>query len=105
MSEHGDCFGEAVVVASRLCAECPPGAVLVDATTAEVRGRRRDPPIERLAERSLKGFDEPREIWTVAPTAVADARVADALEQVYGREEEAARIESTWTSAAGPSLV
>ncbi len=105
VSEHGDCFGEAVVVASRLCAQCSPGAVLVDATTAEVRGRRRDPPIERLAERSLKGFDEPREIWTVAPAAVADARDADVLEQVYGREEEAARIERAWTSAAGPSLV
>ena len=105
VSEHGDCFGEAVVVASRLCAQCPPGAVLVDATTAVVRGRRRDPPIERIAEQSLKGFDEPREIWTVAATAVAGARVADAVKQVYGREEEAARVGSTWTSAAGPSLV
>ncbi len=33
VSEAGDCFGEPVVVASRLCAQCPSGAVLVDATT------------------------------------------------------------------------
>jgi class 3 adenylate cyclase len=105
VSEHGDCFGEAVVVASRLCAHGQPGSVLVDAATVVVRGRRRDPPLERLAEQSLKGFDEPREIWTVAPTAVAGRRVADAVEPVYGREAETARIESAWASAAGPSLV
>jgi AAA ATPase domain len=105
VSEQGDCFGEAVVVASRLSAQCPPGSVFVDATTVVVRGRRRDPPIERLADLPLKGFDEPREIWTVAPYTTPEARAVDAFEQVYGREEEAARIEAMWRSAAGPSLV
>jgi AAA ATPase domain len=103
VSEHGDYFGEAVVVASRLCAQCPPAAVLVDATTVVVRGRRRNPPIERFAEQSLKGFDEPREIWTVVPTVVG--RAVDAPEPVFGREDEAARIERAWSSTSGPSLV
>ena len=92
VSEHGDCFGEAVVVASRLCAQCPPGSVLVDATTVVVRGRRRDPPIERLAAAVTEGIRRAAGDLDVSPpAAVADARAADALEQVYGREEEAAQ--------------
>ena len=68
-------------------------------------GAGRDPPVERFAELSLKGFDEPREIWTVSPHAVPGAHAVDAFGQVYGREEEAARVEDVWTSSTGPSLV
>jgi hypothetical protein len=106
VAENGDFFGEAVVVASRLCAVCPPGSVLIDATTVVVRGRRREPPIERFAELALKGFDDPRETWTVsaAPESSVRARKA-ASDDVYGREDEASQIEAALTPAWEPVLV
>ena len=106
VTENGDVFGEAVVVASRLCAQCPPGAVLVDAGTIVVRGQRRDPPVERFGELSLKGFDGTRDVWTVSTAAVPPApRASTALAAVYGRDDEAARIEAAWTPTTGPVLV
>jgi hypothetical protein len=105
VSENGDCFGEPVVVASRLCAQCPSGTVLVDATTVGVRGLRHDPPVERFGDLPLKGFDEPREVWTVTPPAVRRAPAGDASEPAHGRDDEAARIEAAWRTATGPALV
>lgn len=106
VAENGDVFGEAVVVASRLCAQCPPGAVLIDATTVVVRGRRTEPPVERFGDLSLKGFDETRDVWTVSAAGGPAARAtAPAAEDVYGRDDEAARIEAAWTSPVGPVLV
>ena len=68
MSERGDLFGEPVVVASRLCDVCPVGAVFIDATTVVVRGNRHD----RLSLHDrlmLRGFDAPRDVWSVTSRA------------------------------------
>ncbi len=53
----------------------------------------------------LKGFDEPREIWTVTPPAPRPTPPGDASEPAYGRDQEAARIEAAWQTANGPALV
>src|SRR5262245_15248530 len=98
VSENSDVFGEAVVVASRLCAQCPTGAVLIDSGTIAVRGQRREPPVERFAALSLKGFDDTRDVWIVSAAAVPPAAgVSAAPAEVYGRDDEAARIEAAWS--------
>ncbi len=104
--EAGDCFGEAVVTAFRLCAQCPVGAALVDAATATVRGGRRDPPVERYDRLTLRGFDRPTDVLRVGigadNGAVAIGATAEA--PLVGRDELVDRVGSAWRSRPG-SLV
>ena len=60
----GDYYGPVVNLASRLTNEAVPDEVLVDRTTAE------HPDVTAVAagRRSLKGFAEPVEVWTVTET-------------------------------------
>jgi DNA-binding SARP family transcriptional activator len=101
--EAGDCFGEAPVVAFRLCDRCPEGSVLVDAATVAVRGRRRDPPVRRFETLLLRGFDDPHDVWIVdlppEPVTAAGATGEATADRVYGRRDESALIESAWDAS------
>ena len=57
--EDGDYFGDPVVEASRLCALCEGGQVLVTETVKTLAGRRCPHPFTALGDRELKGLPEP----------------------------------------------
>src|SRR5918994_48971 len=97
--DDGDCFGEPVVLAFRLCDHCPPGAVLVDSATVVVRGRRRDPPIEAFGPLRLRGFDDPVDAWRVVPRGEEPAMSDDDDDPVaiVGRDPELQRISAVAT--------
>jgi DNA-binding SARP family transcriptional activator len=102
-----DCFGEAAVVAFRLCDRCPAGAVLVDAATVAVRGRRRDPPVRQFKQLLLRGFDDPHDVWIVNPPPEPATGVTDdsTPEPVYGRHDESAQIEAAWDASTTTLVV
>ena len=97
--EDGDCFGEAVVVAFRLCEQCPPRMALVDSATALIRGRRRDPPVESYARLLLRGFEQPSDVFAVAATDEEVTGREPATAPLVGRVDALARVESAWRSS------
>ena len=105
MSEHGDLFGEPVVVASRLCDACAAGEVLIDATTIVVRGNRREPAATLHDRLMLRGFDTPRDVWSVAERRPPVAPASSPSEPAIGRDEDVVRIRETWATTAGSTLV
>jgi class 3 adenylate cyclase len=94
--EAHDCFGEAVVVAFRLCDRCPAGSVLVDAATVTVRGRRRDAAVEPLGPVVLRGFDEPVEVWSMRLDDDRPPGPSETDLPVVGRDGEASRVATSW---------
>ena len=64
VTEEGDLFGAAVSLASRVCAHCDPGGILVSTAVRELAVGKGFKFIDRgVAE--LKGFDEPVRLWSV----------------------------------------
>ncbi len=64
--ESGDWLGAAAIEASRLCADAAGGSVLVaDATVRLSRGRSSH-HLRLLGERTLRGFDEPLDVYELA---------------------------------------
>jgi hypothetical protein len=102
--EGADCFGEAAVVASRLCDAAASGEMLVAPTTASIRGRRIDPPLRQGGPRRLKGFDEPVAAFALEEV-VAD--VSDDLpdmgpaRRALGRDDTLDVIRAGWRDAPG----
>ncbi len=105
MSERGDLFGEPVVVASRLCDVCPVGAVLVDATTVVVRGNRHQPAVSLHDRLMLRGFEAPRDVWSVTSRGPAGATSSRSAEPAIGRDDDVAAIRDALATATGSTLV
>ena len=64
VTEEGDLFGAAVSLASRVCAHCDPGGILVSTAVRELAVGKGFKFADRgLAE--LKGFDEPVRLYAV----------------------------------------
>ncbi len=64
-------------MASRLCDACPAGEVFVDATTVVVRGNRHEPAVALHDRLMLRGFDAPRDVWSVKERLRAGAQRID----------------------------
>ena len=105
MSERGDLFGEPVVVASRLCDVCPVDAVLVDATTVVVRGNRHRPAVSLHDRLMLRGFEAPRDVWSVTSRGPAVATSSQPAEPAIGRDDDVAAIRDALATATGSTLV
>jgi adenylate cyclase len=85
IADGTDLHGDAVNVAARLQAECPPGGICV---TRPVRDHVRDRlnlTFEELGALSLKNIARPVEAFVVQP--VADATAPKSVEQVLARGE------------------
>ena len=105
MMERGDLFGEPVIVASRLCDACPAGEVFVDATTVVVRGNRHAPAVALHDRLMLRGFDAPRDVWSVTKRPAATVRRSTSAEPALGRDADVAMIHDTWTATAASTLI
>lgn len=70
--EAGDLFGEAVVVASRLCAVAEAGGVLATTVTVQVADRGLHARVDHLGPRSLKGLPGEVEVSRLRWAEVAD---------------------------------
>ena len=105
MSERGDLFGEPVVVASRLCDVCPVGDVLVDAATIVVRGNRHEPAAALQERLMLRGFDAPRDVWSVTVRPLAATRAPRSAEPAIGREGDVEAIRDLLRAATGSALL
>ena len=64
-TEEGDYFGEPVVEAARLCAECDGGQILAAEAVRILSGRRSPHPFAALGERELKGLPAPVSVLEV----------------------------------------
>ena len=102
-----DCFGEAVVIAARLCAGAEAGQVLVAPSTVAMRGRRDDPLVRALPPRTLKGFDEPLDVHQIeaAVAATPGAAVGAPRAELVGRSEVVASITDSWDVSASRPVV
>ncbi|HLN17692.1 MAG TPA: AAA family ATPase [Acidimicrobiales bacterium] len=58
-TEDGDYFGDPVVEAARLCAQCDGGQILASDAVRVMVGRRSPHPFNPIGERELKGMPEP----------------------------------------------
>jgi hypothetical protein len=99
-----DCFGEAAVVATRLCGLAAAGQTLVAPSTDVVRGGRFEPPLVSVGRHSLKGFDESMEVLQVVRTR-SEPRSSDAAVSLVGREAAVAAIEAAWAIQPAPLVV
>jgi tetratricopeptide (TPR) repeat protein len=94
--------GDVVNTASRLQAEAPPGAVLVDEATQ--RATRRAIRYEERPPVVVKGKAEPLSVWVaVEPTARFGADVEDDGAPLVGRSAELALVIDAFGRAAGGS--
>lgn len=66
VGEDGDVYGDVVNVASRIQAEAEPGATFVSLDVWRQLRRRPTFAFESAGARSLKGLDEPIDVWTVS---------------------------------------
>ena len=105
MSERGDLFGEPVVVASRLCDVCPVGQVLVDAATIVVRGNRHEPAVALQERLMLRGFDTPRDVWSVTVRPAAVTHSPRSAEPAIGRDGDVEVIRELLGAASGSALI
>lgn len=72
-TDGDDCFGAAVVEASRLCSVAAGGQILASETTRLVAGDHR--PLRAVGELELKGLPQPMRAWEAEWSAEASARV------------------------------
>jgi class 3 adenylate cyclase len=103
--ERGDLFGEPVIVASRLCDVCPAGEVFVDATTVVVRGSRHAPAVTLHDRLMLRGFDAPREVWSVTEGPAPPVRRPSPVEPALGRDADVSMIRDAWAATAASTLI
>jgi class 3 adenylate cyclase len=101
-------IGETPDLAARLQAAAAPGEVMIAASTHRVVGRMFD--CRALAATEVKGLPQPVEAWHVrgeiAGVSRFDARRADALSPLVGRQEEMALLLRRWDQAKlGEGLV
>ncbi len=82
--EDGDCFGDPVVEAARLCACASSGQILAAQVVKAMAGRRGRFPYRGLGPLELKGFPEPLETFEVGwePAGARDVPWSNAME--YG---------------------
>ena len=72
---------------------------LVDAATALIRGRRRDPPVVPHARLLLRGFEQPSDVFAVAATDEELTSREPVTAPLVGRVDAVARVESAWRSS------
>ena len=105
--ENGDVFGDAVVVASRLCSAAAPGQVLVTDIVRGLAGNRGGFEWERVGDLFLKGIQEP----VAASAARAACEETTKLrmphaprsrpgELFVGRAEELELLTTAWKDSA-----
>lgn len=103
--EEGDCFGEPVIEAARLCDEAEGGQILCSDVVRALARRRGGHQFGEAGELELKGLPEPVVAWSVAWAAESDARpplVSLATRSPFpfvGRVAERGIITSAWTKA------
>jgi class 3 adenylate cyclase/tetratricopeptide (TPR) repeat protein len=101
--EDGDYFGDPVVEASRLCAECQGGQILASDVVLAIAGRRNQHECRPLGELALKGLPDPVETVEVLWEPLGEAETAASVPLpgrlalrptvgVVGRETEMAAI-------------
>jgi class 3 adenylate cyclase len=61
----GDFFGPTVTLAARAVEHAPPGAVAVTSTVRDAVADDRGLVLRPLAEKDLKGFDTPVQLWVI----------------------------------------
>lgn len=79
--ENGDVIGLPVAVASRVCDTADAGQILVTDTVRSLIGRRARLGFSSLGPQSLKGVDDPVELWSIGevPREVRSEERADVL--------------------------
>ena len=101
--DNGDVFGDAVVIASRLCSAAAPGQVLTTDLVRELAGSRGNFEWERVGDLFLKGIEEP--VATSAARAVREKttrlRMPHPLrsrpgELFVGRVEQMETLNNAW---------
>lgn len=99
--DEGDCFGDPVVEASRLCAECLGGQILVAEIVRIMAGRRCRHECRSLGPLELKGLPDPvptfEVIWDPLTQGPVGAPLPRTLEinsaiRIVGREVELAQL-------------
>lgn len=73
--EDDDYFGDPVIEASRLCAQCSGGQILVTELARLTAGRRNPHPIRAVGSIELKGFPDPVDVVEIVWEPLSDARL------------------------------
>jgi class 3 adenylate cyclase/CheY-like chemotaxis protein len=99
--QEGDCFGEPVVEASRLCARAGAGQVLLSDATRSMTGRHEG--LDDVGELTLKGLARPLRAWTAQWSAEARSRIRVVLadDAVLVREGIAQVLENSGLEVVG----
>ncbi len=104
--EDGDCFGEAVVEAARVCGEAEGDQILATRVVGDLAGGPRAEGFESLGSLVLKGLPDPVDIvavhWdrSVASTTPLPARLAVQLAAFVGRARELDRLHEAFDKVA-----
>ena len=97
--QEGDCFGEPVVEASRLCARASAGQVLLSEATRSMTGRHEE--LDDVGELKLKGLARPLRAWAAQWPAESRIRVVLADDAVLVREGIAQVLENSGLEVVG----
>jgi class 3 adenylate cyclase len=103
--DGGDCFGEPVIEAGRLCAEAEGGQILCSDIVRALARRRGEHEFQEAGELDLKGLPEPVLAWAVAwhpEIEPAPPLVTLATRSAFpfvGRERERDDILTAWKQA------
>ncbi len=101
IADRGDLFGSAVNAAQRIQASAEPGAIWISGTTRALLGSVPDLTIEDRGEHTLKGFEEPWQLYEVVWDTGDSPSGVGARTEFVGREREMTRLEELVVRADG----
>lgn len=109
--DESDVFGEAVVLASRLCAAAAPGQILTSPLLRALVAPRRELEFESAGTLTLKGLSEPVDAFSVRWSPVAAANFLDPValprqpSRFVDRDEEQERLAEWFRQACSGQRV
>ncbi len=111
-THNGDVIGLPVAVASRVCDKADGGQILVTDSVRVLIGRRARFPFVSMGSHTLKGVDEPLELWSIedmsgsaSPKTGIDVAFPAFLTRgiprnLIGRKEQLAQFDTAYAAAA-----
>ena len=111
-TDNGDVIGLPVAVASRVCDKADGGQILITDTVRALIGRRARFPLVSIGSHSLKGVDDPIELWSIEDTHESKSSrpqidipfpaflTRSIPKNLIGRGEQLAQLDTAYLDAA-----